>query len=107
MKDKDFKELIKKFKKEVLDLEVKYNQNYEKSFGKFLIKFDYDIWRSEFSNVTFNEAEYLEVFDLEKDEEVILNNVQLDELNQIANLITSMENEEYEHPSEHAFNLGE
>lgn len=107
MNNKEFEELKEAFKNEVLELEHGFSQFYEEIFKRYLVSFNYDIWQSELSKVIFNDVEMLEVFDTLTDEEVTLTDLQLDELNQIAKLITSMEYEEYENESEHAFNLGE
>lgn len=107
MNNKEFEELKEAFKNEVLDLHYGSSQFYEKILKGYLVSFEYDIWQSELSKVIFNDIEMLEVFDTLTDEEVTLTDLQLDELNQIAKLITSMDYEEYEHESEHAFNLGE
>lgn len=102
-----FNKLKESFKADTLDVVIKTNQNYQKKFNGYLINFEYDVWQSEMTKNIFSDIDMLEVFDTLTDEEIFPTDLQLDELNQIALELVTIEYEEYEHPSEHAFNLGD
>jgi len=106
MNDLEFRKLVEEFKKHIFDLEIDETIYYEKQFGDFLLTFEYDIWCSDISKEYFSSVDCIEVYDVEKDEEVYLTNLQLDELEIEAKNSVYLEYEEYESPEDYSYSYG-